>query len=99
MRPTHALRRPLRTQRGTVARGVLVLAVLAGAVLLQQTTPVWQSRLDAAAAFIGVPYAQCDKASQRSAAPSSGWHAGKPSMVAGATAGNPSAAGFIAPAI
>jgi hypothetical protein len=98
MRSTLALRRRPRSQRGTVARGVLVIALLAGAVLLQQTTPAWQSRLDAAAAFVGVPYAQCDKASQHAAMPSSGWHAGKPSMVAGAAA-NASAAGFVAPAI
>ena len=105
----------LRSQRGTVVRGVLVLAVMAGAVLLQSTTPAWQSRLDAAAAFVGVTSATCQKAGATGHGPSapgaasSGWHAGKPSLVAGAAAGNPGArvnatgmvapAGFVAPAI
>ncbi len=95
------LRRPLRPQRGTVARGVMVVAGLVTALLLQSTTPAWQSRLDAAAAFIGVPNAQCAKASNdastsghpaagsdaaaAAAAAANGWHDSKDAMVVSAT--------------
>lgn len=107
-----------RAQRGTVVRGVLVLAALVGAVALQSTTPAWQSRLDAAAAFVGITSAVCQKpgatahGSSAPVVPGTGWHDGKPSLVAGASgaagahpgarinaAGMVAPAGVVAPAI
>lgn len=110
MTPRHTPRSLPRSQRGMVARGVMVLAMLVGGVVLQSTTPAWQSRLDAAAAFVGVPYARCDKpattnASRPQSTPATqaaGWNAGHPSMVAGGAAGSaPGAAttAVLAPAI
>jgi hypothetical protein len=90
----------------------MVLAMLVGGVVLQSTSPAWQSRLDAAAARLGVPHAQCDKAVTATAMrpgsstpaptetpnPTPAWHASRAPMVAGNSAGT-MGAGFWVPAI
>ena len=81
----HPHRIVARRQRGNALRGVMVLAVLAGALALQGTTPAWQSRMDALAASVGLGARAC--AVKPADAPSStagtGWRSARPSLVAG----------------